>query len=179
MRIYLKLEKALTSLEKDFSTLRTGRASPNILDNVLVESHGTMVKLNLVSTISVPEPRTITISVWDKQMVKIVDDAIRKSNLGINPLVDGNKIKLSLPALTEETRKDLVKKASEYSEKCKIVIRQIRKNFMDDLKKIEKDKLISEDEFKRESEKFDETIKIFNGKVETLLDKKSKETMQL
>jgi ribosome recycling factor len=174
-----RLDKSIIAFEKDLSTIRTGRASPNILDNIFVDSYGSMVKLEQVGTISVPEPRLITISVWDKSMIIPVEAAIKNSNIGINPQVDGTKIKLPIPSLTEETRKELVKKASEYAEKSRVAIRQIRKSFMDDLKKMEKDKKISEDEFKIESDNFEKNIKSFNDKIEIILDKKSKEIMQI
>ena len=177
--IKLKLDKSIESLNKDLLSLRTGRASANILDPIKVDYYGSMVPIEQIGNISIPEPRLIIISVWDKASIIPLENAIRASNLGINPVVDGTRIKLPIPALTEERRKELVKKASEYAEKSKIAIRQIRKNFLDDLKIIQKNKLISEDEFGFESDSFEKIIKGYIQEIDTILDSKSKDMMHI
>ncbi|MDR0484005.1 MAG: ribosome recycling factor [Alphaproteobacteria bacterium] len=175
----LKLEKTLDSLDKDLHTLRTGRATPAMLDGVKVENYGQFVPIANVGTISSPDPRTILITVWDKALVFQVESAIHSSDLGINPVVEGVKIKLPIPPLTEERRKEMTKKASEYAEKAKIAVRQIRKNYLEDLKTAQKNKFLSEDDLKRESENFEKTIKSFNDKIDTNAAKKSKEIMTI
>ncbi|MCL2566784.1 MAG: ribosome recycling factor [Alphaproteobacteria bacterium] len=174
-----KLEKTLESLDKDLQTLRTGRATPAILDSVRVDNYGQNVPIANVGTISVPDPRTILITVWDKALVMQVESAIQSADLGINPVVEGVKIKLPIPALTEERRKEMTKKASEYAEKAKIAVRQIRKNYLEDLKTAQKDKLLSEDDLKRETEIFEKIIKTFNDKVDAGVARKSKEIMTI
>jgi ribosome recycling factor len=177
--ILVKLKKSIEAFEKDVSSLRTGRASANMLDAIRVEYFGNNVPLDQVATISTPEPRMIMVNVWDKSSIVSVENAIRNSNLGINPLVDGTKIKLPIPPLTEERRKELVKKASEYAEKAKVAIRQVRKLFLDDLKAIQKNKLISEDDFNRESESFEKIVKLTITEIDNILSAKSKDMMQL
>lgn len=173
----IKLEKSLDVLDKDLQGLRTGRATPAMLDNVKVENYGQMVPISQLGTISVPDPRTLSINLWDKTTILKVEAALQTSDLGINPVVSGDIIRLPIPPLTEERRKEMTKKASEYAEKTKIAIRQIRKNFLEDLKTAQKDKAMSEDDFKRESEGFEKVIKTFSDKIDAIVDKKSKEIM--
>ncbi|MDR2008473.1 MAG: ribosome recycling factor [Alphaproteobacteria bacterium] len=174
-----KLEKTLESLDKDLDSLRTGRATPAMLDNIKVDNYGQNVPIANIGTVSIPDPRTILITVWDKALVMQVESAIHTSNLGVNPVVDGVKIKLPIPPLTEERRKEMTKKASEFAEKAKIAIRQIRKNYLEDLKTAQKNKLMSEDELKRETEGFDKSVKTFNDKIDAGVAKKSKEIMTI
>ncbi len=174
-----KLDKTLEVLDKDLQGLRTGRATPAMLDNVKVENFGQMVPISQLGTISVPDPRTLVINLWDKSMILAVESALQTSDLGINPVVSGDIIRLPIPPITEERRKEMVKRSSEYSEKSKIAIRQIRKNYLEDLKSAQKNKLLSEDEFKRESDSFEKVVKTFSDKIDSIIDKKSKEIMTI
>ena len=131
----LKMDKSIQSLKKDISTLRTGRANINMVDNVKVDVYGQITPINQLSTISVPEPRLISIQVWDKGNINLIESAIQKSELGINPQLDGQIIRLRIPDLTEERRKDLIKVLKNMGEKCKISIRNIRREANEELKK--------------------------------------------
>ena len=141
-----KMEKAINIFEKELSGLRTGRASINLLDPVCVEAYGSKMPLSQVSTIAVADSKTLAVQVWDKSMVKTVEKAIADANLGLNPISDGQTIRMNLPPLNEERRKELVKIAHKYGENSKIALRNIRRDGMDELKKLENDKQISKDE---------------------------------
>jgi ribosome recycling factor len=143
------MDKAVQALKDEFASLRTGRASANLLDQVHVEAYGSNVPINQVAAVNVPEPRMITVSVWDRGMTVSVEKAIRNSGLGLNPLVDGQTLRIPIPPLTEERRKDLAKVAGKYAEQQRVAIRNIRRDANDDLKKAEKDGVISQDEHKR------------------------------
>ncbi len=174
-----KMEKSIQSLKKDLSTLRTGRANPNMLDTIKVDVYGQMMPIEQLATINVPEARLISIQVWDKANITLIDSAIQKSELGINPQIDGQIIRLRIPDLTEERRKDLIKVLKNMGEKGKVSIRNIRREANEDLKKKSKDKLISEDENK----KFEKNIqKITDSNIE-IIDKilidKEKEIIQI
>lgn len=174
-----RMEGAINAFKHDIASLRTGRASANILDPVTVEAYGSRMPLNQVANVTVPEPRMLGISVWDKSMVNAVDRAIREANLGLNPIVDGQNLRIPLPELNEERRKSLVKVAHEYAEKSKVAIRHVRRDGMDGLKKAEKDGVIGQDISRSTSEKVqkmtDETI----SEVDRLLADKEKEIMQV
>lgn len=174
-----RMEGAVSAFKNDIASLRTGRASANVLDPVLVEAYGSRVPLNQVANISVPEPRMLSVSVWDKGMVGAVERGIRESNLGLNPIIDGQNLRIPLPELNEERRKSLVKVAHDYAEKAKVAIRHVRRDGMDDLKKAEKDGEIGQDMSRSQSEKVqkmtDETI----VEVDRLLAEKEKEIMQV
>ncbi|MBX7492685.1 ribosome recycling factor [Qipengyuania sp. 1NDW9] len=144
-----RMKGAVDSLRGDLSGLRTGRANTSLLDPVVVEVYGSMMPLNQVATVSAPEPRMLSVQVWDKANVTAVEKGIAKANLGLNPMIDGQNVRLPMPDLTEERRKDLAKVASEYGEKAKIAIRNVRRDGMEALKEDEKKKEISEDEQKR------------------------------
>src|SRR6201999_1845807 len=144
-----RMDKAVAALKEEFGSLRTGRASASLLDQVTVDAYGSSMPINQVGAISVPEPRMISVSVWDKALVIAVDKAIRSAGLGLNAVTDGQNLRIPIPPLTEERRKDLVKVAGKYAEQQRIAVRNIRRDANDDLKKAEKDKLISEDELKR------------------------------
>lgn len=133
-----RMEGAIAAFKHDIASLRTGRASANVLDPVMVEAYGSRVPLNQVANITVPEARMLGVSIWDKSMVGAVDRAIRESNLGLNPIVDGQNLRIPLPELNEERRKSLVKVAHDYSEKAKIAVRNVRRDGMDSLKKPKK-----------------------------------------
>ncbi|NEI69439.1 ribosome recycling factor [Rhizobium lusitanum] len=174
-----RMDGAIAAFKSDIASLRTGRASANILDPVTIEAYGSRMPLNQVSNITVPEPRMLTVSVWDKAMVGAVERAIRESNLGLNPIIDGQNLRIPLPELNEERRRSLVKVAHEYAEKAKVAIRHVRRDGMDGLKKAEKDGVIGQDESRSLSERVqkmtDETI----SEVDRLLADKEKEIMQV
>jgi ribosome recycling factor len=158
-----RMHGALENLKHDLAGLRTGRASTALLDPIQVEVYGANMPINQVATVSVPEPRTISVQVWDRSNVSAVEKAIRNAGLGINPITDGQMIRLPIPDLTEERRKELAKLASQYAEKARVAVRNVRRDGMDLLKTDEKKKEISEDEHKRldaEVQKMtDDTIK--------------------
>ena len=131
-----KMDKSLENLKKEFQGLRTGRASVSLLEPITVEAYGSKVPLNQVSNISVPESRLITVQVWDDSLVNTVENSIRNSDLGLNPMIEGNLIRVPVPELSEERRKEIVKIASKYSEECKISIRNIRREAMDKIKNV-------------------------------------------
>jgi ribosome recycling factor len=175
----LKMDKSIHSLKKDISTLRTGRANPNMLDTVKVDVYGQMMPIDQLATVSVPEARLISIQVWDKANITVIDSAIQKSELGINPQIDGQIIRLRIPDLTEERRKDLIKILKNMGEKGKVSIRNIRREANEDLKKKLKDKLITEDENKS----FEKNIqKLTDNNIENIdkiLTDKEKEILQI
>ena len=144
----IKMDKTIQSYKKDLSSLRTGRANPSMLDMIKVDVYGQMMPINQLASVSVPEARLITIQVWDQSNIKAVDAAIQKSELGINPQIDGSVLRIRIPDLTEERRKDLIKVLKNISEKNKVSIRNIRREANDELKNLIKDKKISEDEEK-------------------------------
>ena len=144
-----RMQGAVESLKGDLSGLRTGRANVSLLDPVVCEVYGAMMPLNQVATVSAPEPRMLSVQVWDKANVTAVEKGIAHANLGLNPIQDGQTLRLPMPDLTEERRRDLAKLAGQYSEKAKIAIRNVRRDGMEDLKDDEKKKEISEDDRKR------------------------------
>ena len=141
-----KADKTIHALREELKTVRAGRANPSILDNIMVDYYGTSTPLKQVATISAPEARLLTIQPWDKSIMKEIEKQIQASNLGITPSNDGNIIRLPFPQLTEDRRKELTKVVKEYGEKSKVTIRSIRREFVDDAKKMEKNAEISEDE---------------------------------
>ena len=175
----LKMEKTIQSLKKDISTLRTGRANASMLDMIKVDVYGQQMPINQIGTISVPEARLITIQVWDQSNVNFLDSAIKKSDLGVNPQIDGQLIRIRIPDLTEERRVDLTKILKNMGEKSRISIRNIRREGNEDLKKLLKKKKISEDEnklFEKNIQKItDENIKI----VDKILEDKETEILQV
>jgi ribosome recycling factor len=144
-----RMDGALTALSHEFGGLRTGRASPALLDPIQVEAYGAVSPLNQVASVTVPEPRMISVQIWDKAVVSAVDKAIRASNLGLNPIVDGQTLRIPIPPLTGERRTELAKVAGKYAEQARVAVRNVRRDAMDHLKKLEKDHVISEDEHKR------------------------------
>lgn len=165
--IQRRMTGAVENLKHDLAGLRTGRASTALLDPIQVEVYGANMPINQVATVSVPEPRTISVQVWDRSNLTSVEKAIRNAGLGINPIVDGQLIRLPIPDLTEERRKELAKLAGQYAEKARIAVRNVRRDGMDALKTDEKKKDISEDEHKRldaEVQKMtDDTIKAIDA----------------
>lgn len=144
-----RMEGAIAALNKEFDKLRTGRASTALVDNIIVDYYGTPTPVGQLASVSVPDPKTLTIQPWDKGAFGAVEKAIQASDLGLTPNNDGSVIRITIPALTEERRKELVKIAKKYTEDCKIAIRNVRRDLNDSLKTMEKDKEISEDERKK------------------------------
>jgi ribosome recycling factor len=174
-----RMDGALKTLHHEFAGLRTGRASANLLDSIQVEAYGNMMPMNQVGTINVPEPRMITIQVWDKSMIKAVEKAITQANLGLNPASDGQLIRVPIPALSEERRKEMSKIAGKYAEGAKVAIRNVRRDGMDALKQQEKDKKISEDEHRKQSEQIQKMTDDFVKKIDEALATKEKDIMSV
>ena len=174
-----RMDKAVGALKEEFITLRTGRANAGLLDQVMVEAYGATSPITQVGSVSVPDPRSITVSVWDKGLVVSVEKAIRNAGLGLNPVVEGQNLRVPIPPLTEERRRDLAKLASRYAEQQRIAVRNVRREANDDLKKAEKDGAISQDELKRMSDEVqkltDEAVK----RVDEALKTKEHEIMQV
>ena len=173
------MDKSIQSLKKDISTLRTGRANTNMLDTIKVDVYGQLMPIDQIATVSVPEARLISIQVWDKSNTPLIESAIQKSELGINPQLDGQIIRLRIPDLTEERRKDLIKVLKNMGEKGKVAIRNVRREANEELKKKLKDKEISEDDSKN-FEKSIQKITDFNiQNIEKILTEKEKEISQI
>jgi ribosome recycling factor len=174
-----RMHGATESLKHDFGGLRTGRASTALLEPIHVDAYGAMMPLNQVASIAVPEARLLQISVWDKGLVVAVEKAIHASNLGLNPQTEGQVIRLRMPDLTQDRRKELVKVAHQYAEKARIAVRNVRRDGMDQLKALEKEHLMSEDEHKKKSDETqkmtDDTIK----EIDAALKSKEAEIMQV
>ena len=175
----IKMDKSIQSLKKDISTLRTGRANTSMLDTIKVDVYGQLMPIEQLATISVPEARLISIQVWDKTNTPLIESTIQKSELGINPQTDGQIIRLRIPDLTEERRKDLIKILKNMGEKGKIAIRNIRREGNEDLKKKLKDKIISEDDNKN----FEKNIQKLTDRnienIDKILADKEKEILQI
>ena len=174
-----RMHTAIDVLKKEFGGLRTGRASASLLDNVMVNAYGSPMPINQVATISVPEARLITIQVWDKGMLREVEKAILESGLGLNPQVDSTLIRLPLPDLSEERRRELVKLAAKYAEAGKISVRNVRRDGMDTIKKQEKDKQISEDDGHRLSDEIQKLTDTHIQDIDDLFSQKEKDIMRL
>jgi len=166
-----RMDKAISALKEEYSGLRTGRASAGLIEPITVEAYGSTMPINSVGAISVPEPRMIVVNIWDKGLVVATEKAVRNAGLGLNPIVDGTTLRIPIPPLTEERRRDLAKLAGKYAEQQKIAVRNVRRDAMEELKKLEKDGEISQDDQKRyEAEiqgftdqavkRIDETLKI-------------------
>ena len=175
----IKMNKTISSFQKDLSTLRTGRANPSMLDLIRIDVYGQKMPINQLATVTIPEPRTISIQVWDKNNVKAVDSEIQKSNLGITPQVDGQTLRIHIPQLTEERRKELTKILKNLGEKAKISVRNIRREANDNIKKLLKDKKISEDESKDYENQVQKTTDDNISKIEKILGDKEKEILTL
>jgi ribosome recycling factor len=174
-----KMDKSIQSLKKDISTLRTGRANTNMLDTIKIDVYGQLMPIDQIATVSVPEARLILIQVWDKANISLVESAIQKSELGINPQIDGQVIRLRIPDLTEERRKDLIKVLKNMGEKSKVAIRNIRREANEDLKKKLKEKLISEDDNKNFEKNIQKITDINIENIEKILAGKEKEISQI
>ena len=173
-----RMTGAVEALKSDLSGLRTGRANTSLLDPVQVEVYGAMMPLNQVATVSAPEPRMLSVQVWDKTNLTAVEKGIAHANLGLNPMIDGQTLRLPMPDLTEERRKDLAKLAGQYAEKAKIAIRNVRRDGMEALKEDEKKKEISEDERKRAEDDVQKLTDKYTSEADTAAEAKEKEIMQ-
>ncbi len=174
-----RMEKAIASLEADLATIRAGRANPAILDKVTVEYYGVPTPVQQVGTVAVPEARTITIQPWDASILGEIEKAILKSDIGITPNNDGRTIRLNFPPLTEERRKDLVKGISKRGEECKVAIRNIRRDSLEDFKKQKKDGEITEDDLKDLETKIQKLTDKFVANVDTIISAKEKEILEV
>ncbi|WP_052000110.1 ribosome recycling factor [Caenispirillum salinarum] len=173
------MDQAVEVLKKEFAGLRTGRAHTSLLDPVVVEAYGSTMPLNQVANVSVPEPRMLVVSVWDRSMIKAVEKAIRNAGLGLNPAAEGQTIRVPIPPLTEERRAELTKVAAKYGENARVAVRNVRRDGMDQLKKMEKDGTISQDEQRAHEKEVqqltDETI----STIDETLKHKEQEIMQV
>lgn len=174
-----KMEQALENLRREFTRVRTGKASPALLDGIRVEYYGSQLPLRQVANISAPEPRLLVIQPWDKTALPAIEKAINKSELGLNPLNDGVVIRLPIPPLTEERRKDLVRLVRKMAEDTRVAIRNVRRNQIEELRKLEKDGEITEDDLHRASEKIQEITDKYIGEVDELLKAKEREVMEV
>lgn len=172
-----QMDKTIEALKHEFSTIRAGRANAQMLDKIRVDYYGTPTPINQVGSISVPEPRTLMINPWDKSAMKDIETAIRNSDLGLNPTNDGEVIRLNVPALTEERRKELCKQAKKASEDFKVRIRNERRDANDKLKKLEKEGEITEDDLKKAQDNVQKMTDKYIKEIDTLLDIKEKDIM--
>lgn len=173
------MEKALDALRHELAKLRTGRASISILDDVRVEYYGNLTPLNQVASLGVPDPRTITIQAWDKTAVQAIEKAIQKSGLGLNPVNDGKIIRVPIPPLNEERRRELVKVVHNHAEQCKVSVRNARRDANETLKKMQKDKDITEDDMHKGQHKVQELTDNFIKKIDETTEHKEKDIMEV
>jgi len=174
-----RMDKTIDMLKGDFGGLRAGRAHASLLDNIMVEAYGSPVPIAQVGTISVPDARTLSVSVWDKGLAKSVEKALRESDLGLNPVSDGQLIRIPIPPLSEERRKELVKIAGKYAEQSKVAIRNVRRDALDEVKKLKKDNLISEDDEKRYNTDIQKITDDSIKKIDDLYALKEKDILQV
>jgi ribosome recycling factor len=174
-----RMKKALSTLDKEFGRLRTGRATNSLLDGIRVDYYGTVTPLDQIASVSTPDSRTITIQPWDRKAFGDVEKAILKSDLGLTPVNDGKIIRISIPPLTEDRRKDLVKVAKKYTEETKVAMRNIRRDANEVLKKKKSDKTIAEDELHKGQEEVQKLTDAYIAKADEALGKKDKEIMEI
>ncbi|MBI1250035.1 MAG: ribosome recycling factor [Alphaproteobacteria bacterium] len=174
-----RMEGAITALKNEFAGLRTGRASAQLLDPIHVEAYGASTPLNQVAAVSAPEARLLSVQVWDKANVGAVDKAIRAAGLGLNPIVDGMTLRIPIPPLTGERRQELAKLAGKYAEQARVAVRNVRRDAMDHLKKLEKDHYISQDEHKKHSESVQQATDQYVKKVDDAVKHKEEEIIQV
>lgn len=174
-----RMQASIASYKHDLGGLRTGRASASLLDPIQVEAYGSLMPLNQVATVTVPEPRMLSVQVWDKSMALAVDKAIRESSLGLNPQTEGQVIRIRIPELNEQRRKEMVKVAHKYAEEARVAVRHIRRDGLDLLKKLEKDGKLSEDDAVRQSEQVQKATDQSVSEIDQILAAKEKEIMQV
>jgi len=173
-----KMEISLEMLRNELVRIRTGKASPTLLDGIKIDYYGTITPLRKIASIGTPEPRLIVVQPWDKSIIGEIEKAIQKSDIGINPLNDGNIIRIPVPPLTEERRKDLVKLVKKFGEDNKIAVRNVRREANENLKKLEKDSEISEDNYKRSLENIQELTDDYIKKIDKILEAKEKDLLE-
>lgn len=174
-----RMEKTLDALDREYSAIRAGRANPNVLNNILVDYYGTPTPINQMAAVSVPEPRLLTIQPWDASTIREIEKAINTSEIGINPQNDGKVIRLAFPQLTEEHRKNLVKDVSKKAEEAKVAIRNIRRDAMDDIKKLKKDNAITEDDQKDGEKELQKITDSYIKQIDEMGDKKEKDILSI
>ena len=173
------MEKALAALERDYGKLRTGRATTGLVEDIKVDYYGTPTPIKQLASVAVPDSRTVTIQPWDRGAFALVEKAILKSDLGLTPMNDGKLIRIAIPPLTEDRRKELTKIARKYTEEAKVAIRNIRRDVNDGLKKLEKDKLLSEDELKKAMEDIQKLTDTYVARADAKASAKEKEIMEI
>ena len=178
-KIEERMSLSLGSYSKELSTVRTGRANPKMLDGVRVEVYGQKMPISQLATVSIPEPQMINVQVWDKANVSAVDQAIRTSDLNLNPLVDGQLLRIAIPKLTEERRKELIKVLKTIAEKAKVAIRNIRRDSLEELKKEQKDKNLSEDDLKKNSNEVQKITDLKIAEIDKKLSEKEVEILKV
>lgn len=174
-----RMDGAIEALKREFAGLRTGRASTSLLENVQVDAYGVSMPMNQVASVSVPEPRLLTVQVWDDGNVKAVEKAIIDSELGLNPQTEGNLIRVPIPELSEERREEMTKVAAKYAEQARIAVRNVRRDGMDSLKKLEKDGDISQDEHRARGDDIQQMTDGHISNIDELLEAKEQEIMQV
>ncbi len=174
-----RMDGAVEALRREFAGLRTGRASVSLVEPIMVEAYGAEMPLNQVATINVPEPRMISVQVWDRSQVKAVEKAIQAADLGLNPIVDGQSVRIPIPELNEERRHELAKVAGKYTEQAKVAIRNVRRDGMDQLKRMEKGGDLSEDDSRLWADEIEEMTKATIGRVTELFESKEREITQV
>ena len=177
--LILKLDNSIIFFEKELNSIRTSRANVSMLDNIMVDAYDSKTPINQLGNISIPDASTLTIQVWDSSLIKNVENSIIESNLGINPQSDGTLIRLSVPKLSEERRNELSKVSSQYTEKAKVAIRNIRREFIDSIKQEEKNKEISQDDMKKDIDQIQKKIEEYISKIENINSKKISEILKV
>jgi ribosome recycling factor len=174
-----KMLKTIESLKKDFTNIRTGKANPAILNSVMVSYYGVPTPVSQVGSVSVPDPQSIVVKPWDKSILKDIEKAIQQANLGLNPSNDGEVVRIPIPPLNEQTRKDLAKQAKKVAEDNKVAVRNVRRDAMEQLKKLEKDGLITEDELKRYNDQVQKLTDKYIANIDTLAKEKEQDIMSI
>jgi ribosome recycling factor len=174
-----RMKGAVATVKHEFAGLRTGRANPAILDPVMVDAYGSSMPLTQVGTVNVPEPRLLTVQVWDKSLAKSVDKAIRDAGLGLNPQLDGQLVRIPIPELNEERRRELAKLAHKYAESARVAVRNVRRDGMDHLKRLEKDHAISEDQHRKSADELQKMTDENVHEIDAALAAKEQEIMHV
>ena len=174
-----RMQGAISSFKHDLGSLRTGRATPSLVEPIHIDAYGQSLPMNQVATVSVPEPRLLSVQVWDRSMVSAVEKAIRESDLGLNPQTEGQVIRLRIPEMNEQRRKEMVKVAHKYAEEARVSVRHVRRDGLDLLKKLEKDGHISEDDEKRQAADVQKATDLAVAEVDSVVAAKEKEIMQV
>src|SRR3712207_7377076 len=174
-----RMQGAINAFKNDLASLRTGRASPNLLDPIQIDAYGALMTISQVATVNVPEPRLLSVQVWDRGMVAAVEKAIRDADLGLNPQTEGQVIRLRIPEMNEQRRKEMVKVAHKYAEEARIAVRHVRRDGLDLLKRLEKDGAISQDDEKRQADQVQKATDQAVSEIDAPLASKEKEIMQV